>query len=147
MAEVHQLQWTNASRRTHLHRRQPHESHVNLLFHCSFVHCSSLVSDACVPTLCSWIATRNMTALPPIPEARRLIPPLDNSVMSLYASLVLPAEQAASKAANAKDLMYSRVVGYLLYPPNPTALAALKHDVASCNTTDQGPLKAIYDLG
>ena len=89
-----------------------------------------------------------MTALPPIPEATRLIPSLHNSLMSLYASLVLPAEQAASKAANAKHLMYSRVVGYLLlYPPNPTALAALKHDLASCNTADQGPLKAIYDLG
>ena len=89
-----------------------------------------------------------MTALPPITESRRLIPSLDSSVMSFYASLVLPAEEAASKAANPKDLMYSRVVGYLLlYPPNPTALAALKHDVASCNTADQDPLKAVYDFG
>ncbi|TBU21953.1 hypothetical protein BD311DRAFT_771234 [Dichomitus squalens] len=89
-----------------------------------------------------------MTALPPIAEARRLIPPLDDTAISLYATLALPAEEAASKAANAKDLMYSRVVGYLLfYASNATALATLKDDIASCDTADQGPLQALYNLG
>ncbi|TBU52839.1 hypothetical protein BD310DRAFT_831335 [Dichomitus squalens] len=44
--------------------------------------------------------------------------------------------------------MYSRVVGYLLfYAPNATALATLKDDIASCDTADQGPLQALYNLG
>ncbi|TBU45474.1 hypothetical protein BD309DRAFT_956027 [Dichomitus squalens] len=68
-----------------------------------------------------------MTALPPIPEVERSITPLDNTANSLYRTLVLPAE-AASKAANAKDLLYPRVVGYLLlYTPNIAALATLKN--------------------
>ncbi|TBU63547.1 hypothetical protein BD310DRAFT_585025 [Dichomitus squalens] len=88
-----------------------------------------------------------MTALPPIPEVERSITPPDNTANSLYRTLVLPAE-AASKAANAKDLLYPRVVGYLLlYIPNIAALATLKRDLASCNSEDQGGFQAIYELG
>ena len=90
-----------------------------------------------------------MTALPSVAQVRNqlLIPPEDNTALSLYSTVVLPAEKAASKA---DQIMYARVVGYLfLYSPNSTALSTLKLELASCNSSsdDSVRFEAVYDLG
>ena len=57
-----------------------------------------------------------MTALPPRDEATKLLS--EGSVpLGLYATLLLPAEEAAIKAANDSNVIYARIVGYLLLNP------------------------------
>ncbi|KAH9829044.1 uncharacterized protein C8Q71DRAFT_718745 [Rhodofomes roseus] len=90
-----------------------------------------------------------MTALPSVAQVQHqlLIVQEDNTALSLYSTVILPAEKAANKADH---IVYARVVGYLfLYPPNSTARATLKLEVAFCNTVsdDNDRFKAVYDLG
>ena len=52
----------------------------------------------------------------PEDEAAELTPS-DSITFNLYSTFLLPTERAASAARNAADVMYIRVIGYLLYPP------------------------------
>ena len=82
-----------------------------------------------------------MTALPPRDEATKLLS--EGSVpLGLYATLLLPAEEAAIKAANDSNVIYARIVGYLSLNP----VGPFVNEAASCNLGDD-PISTIYALG
>ena len=90
-----------------------------------------------------------MTALPTVEQVRtrRLLPIDDATAFSLYTSYVLPAQNAANGPGNEMELMYSRVIGYLvLYAPSDTARGELKMAMASCNN-NSSPFGFLYRLG
>ncbi|PIL28033.1 hypothetical protein GSI_09884 [Ganoderma sinense ZZ0214-1] len=85
--------------------------------------------------------------LPSLDEATQYLPVGDQNARSLYGTLLLPAEDAAMAAGNKVEVIYSRVVGYLLlHPPSEAARATVTLELASCNK-DGEPFLAVYGLG
>ncbi|CDO70811.1 hypothetical protein BN946_scf184801.g2 [Trametes cinnabarina] len=100
-----------------------------------------------------------MTALPSANEANRILPRDAPNAISLYTTLILPAERLAVERLEAAGdkattdlkalVVYARVVGYLLlFPPSDIARDALLGEVASCNDSSKpDPFEALYGLG
>ncbi|TBU26932.1 hypothetical protein BD311DRAFT_414122 [Dichomitus squalens] len=89
-----------------------------------------------------------MTALPSGDEAAALLRGC-SPAFDLYATYLLPAEQAGSEAGNAVHVMNARVVGYLLlYAYSDKTRGALVSEIASCRSRlDGDQYEALYDLG
>ncbi|KAL7280247.1 hypothetical protein ACG7TL_006667 [Trametes sanguinea] len=100
--------------------------------------------------------------MPPLPSAREaseILPPDAETALSLYSTLILPAERLAVERLEASGdkpnaplsapVVYARVVGYmLLYPLSDIARSTVTRDVASCNNLDKSnPIQALYELG
>ena len=90
-----------------------------------------------------------MTALPSIAEAEKLLPN-DSPALSLYGTVLLPAERGAIQHTDKRSdfrVIFTRVVGYLLlYPPSDQARTTLQDEVARCKD-DSDQNQAVYDLG
>ncbi|KAI0353930.1 hypothetical protein OH77DRAFT_1426783 [Trametes cingulata] len=91
-----------------------------------------------------------MTALPPVSEAAKLLPSGSSNLLSIYDTVVLPAERDAldSKAPDSEaSLLAARVMGFfLLYPPSTAAQRTLVEELSFCNREDD-PSQAVYQLG
>ncbi|KAH9846874.1 hypothetical protein C2E23DRAFT_539117 [Lenzites betulinus] len=88
-----------------------------------------------------------MPALPPAADAAALLGSGTGTPLSLYRTLVLPAESAAVSRADKACICQARIVGcLLLYPPSPAARRTLSLELASCNQTEH-PYQALFDLG
>ncbi|KAI1791664.1 hypothetical protein LXA43DRAFT_1094283 [Ganoderma leucocontextum] len=93
-----------------------------------------------------------MTALPSKAEAEaeKLLSDDNPTILSLYDTVLLPAENAASEATDDDAtfrVMFARVVGYLLlYPPSEQARAVVQSEVERCKD-QRDPNQAVYDLG
>ncbi|KAI1786510.1 hypothetical protein LXA43DRAFT_1033466 [Ganoderma leucocontextum] len=86
-----------------------------------------------------------MTALLSVDEG--LISLNDGITLSLYSEVILPAEKVASEAGSSVNVMFSRVVGYLLlYPPSKNARVVLRNEIELCKD-ESDCNQAIYDLG
>ncbi|KAL4251999.1 hypothetical protein ABKN59_005834 [Abortiporus biennis] len=89
-----------------------------------------------------------MTALPPLDQLPNKL--LEKHAKNVY-EFILTAENSAQNDNDAKNLMYSRVVGYLLlYPPTETAFSFIQNELSSiCDNTETETERnvSIYALG